>query len=254
MRAEKVGRDTMLARIVQMVATAQRSRAPIQRLADRVAGWFVPAVILVALIAFAAWAIFGPEPRLAFGLVAAVTVLDHRLPLRARASDPDVDHGRRRPRRDRRRPDQERGRAGAHGAGRYAGGRQDRDAHGRQAEGRGGGSGGRDERSRAAAARRQHRAASEHPLARAIVDAAAERKIALGRGDGFRCPDRQGRDRDRGPVTRSSSAMRDFLARSEFRSRRWRRRRNACVRTARPRSIWPSGRQRYAASSRSRTR
>ena len=63
MRAEKVGRDTMLARIVQMVAEAQRSRAPIQRLADRVSGWFVPAVIAVALLAFAAWATFGPEPR-----------------------------------------------------------------------------------------------------------------------------------------------------------------------------------------------
>jgi Cu+-exporting ATPase len=75
MRAEKVGRDTMLAHIVQMVATAQRSRAPIQRLADRVAGWFVPAVIAVALIAFAAWATFGPQPRLAYALVAAVTVL-----------------------------------------------------------------------------------------------------------------------------------------------------------------------------------
>jgi Cu+-exporting ATPase len=62
-RAAKVGRDTMLAQIVQMVANAQRSRAPIQRLADRVSGWFVPAVIAVALIAFAAWAVFGPEPR-----------------------------------------------------------------------------------------------------------------------------------------------------------------------------------------------
>ena len=75
MRAEKVGRDTMLARIVQMVAAAQRSRAPIQRLADQVSGWFVPTVIIVALVAFAAWAIFGPEPRFAYGLVAAVTVL-----------------------------------------------------------------------------------------------------------------------------------------------------------------------------------
>src|SRR5262245_29014622 len=74
-RADKVGRDTMLARIVQMVAEAQRSRAPIQRLADQVSGWFVPAVIAVAVVAFAAWAIFGPEPRLAFGLVSAVTVL-----------------------------------------------------------------------------------------------------------------------------------------------------------------------------------
>ena len=75
MRADKVGRDTMLAQIVQMVAAAQRSRAPIQRLADQVSGWFVPAVILIAVIAFAAWAAFGPEPRFAYGLVAAVTVL-----------------------------------------------------------------------------------------------------------------------------------------------------------------------------------
>ena len=75
LRAEKVGRDTMLARIVDLVAKAQRSRAPIQRLADRVAGWFVPAVILAALLAFAAWMIFGPEPRFTFALVAAVTVL-----------------------------------------------------------------------------------------------------------------------------------------------------------------------------------
>ncbi|MFL5002729.1 MAG: heavy metal translocating P-type ATPase [Xanthobacteraceae bacterium] len=75
MRAERVGRDTLLAQIVAMVAAAQRSRAPIQRLADQVAAWFVPAVIAIALLAFAAWAIFGPEPRFAFGLVAAVTVL-----------------------------------------------------------------------------------------------------------------------------------------------------------------------------------
>jgi P-type Cu+ transporter len=75
MQAEKVGRDTMLSRIVQMVAAAQRSRAPIQRLADQVSGWFVPTVIAVALVAFAAWGIYGPEPRFAFGLVAAVTVL-----------------------------------------------------------------------------------------------------------------------------------------------------------------------------------
>jgi Cu+-exporting ATPase len=75
LRAEKVGRDTMLARIVDMVSRAQRSRAPIQRLADHVAGWFVPAVIAAAVLAFAAWSLFGPEPRLTFGLVAAVTVL-----------------------------------------------------------------------------------------------------------------------------------------------------------------------------------
>ena len=73
--ARKVGRDTMLARIVQMVAEAQRSRAPIQRLADQVAGWFVPVVIGVALLAFAAWMVFGPEPRFTFALLAAVAVL-----------------------------------------------------------------------------------------------------------------------------------------------------------------------------------
>lgn len=74
-RADKVEGDTMLAQIVQMVSQAQRSRAPIQRLADQVAGWFVPLVILIAAAAFAAWATFGPEPRFAYGLVAAVTVL-----------------------------------------------------------------------------------------------------------------------------------------------------------------------------------
>ena len=74
-RADKVGRDTMLSRIVQMVAEAQRSRAPIQRMADRVAGWFVPAVLAVALVAFIVWAVWGAEPRLAHGLLAAVAVL-----------------------------------------------------------------------------------------------------------------------------------------------------------------------------------
>jgi P-type Cu+ transporter len=75
MRAERVGSETLLAHIIAMVASAQRSRAPIQRLADRVSAWFVPAVIAAALIAFAAWATFGPEPRFAYALVAAVTVL-----------------------------------------------------------------------------------------------------------------------------------------------------------------------------------
>jgi P-type Cu+ transporter len=75
LRAEKIGHDTMLARIVQMVSDAQRSRAPIQRLADTVSGWFVPFVIVIAIIAFASWTTFGPEPRIANGLIAAVAVL-----------------------------------------------------------------------------------------------------------------------------------------------------------------------------------
>ena len=73
--AEKVGSETMLARIVQMVADAQRSRAPIQRMADQVSAWFVPLVIFVAAAAFTAWMLFGPEPRFTYGLVAAVAVL-----------------------------------------------------------------------------------------------------------------------------------------------------------------------------------
>ncbi|MEO6353613.1 MAG: heavy metal translocating P-type ATPase [Burkholderiaceae bacterium] len=75
LRADNIGTDTLLARIIQMVNEAGRSRAPIQKLADQVAGWFVPAVIAVAVIAFAVWAIFGPSPALANGLVAAVSVL-----------------------------------------------------------------------------------------------------------------------------------------------------------------------------------
>ena len=75
MRAERVGRDTLLAQIVRMVSDAQRSRAPIQRLADVVAGWFVPAVMAIAALAFVVWMIVGPEPRLAYALVAAVSVL-----------------------------------------------------------------------------------------------------------------------------------------------------------------------------------
>jgi Cu+-exporting ATPase len=75
MRADKVGRDTVLAQIVQMVAQAQRSRAPIQRLADQVSAWFVPLVIAVAAAAFLAWSIWGPQPRLTYALIAAVSVL-----------------------------------------------------------------------------------------------------------------------------------------------------------------------------------
>ena len=75
MRAERVGNDTLLAQIVRMVSEAQRTRAPIQRLADVIAGYFVPAVVLIAILAFAGWAIWGPEPQLVFALLSAVAVL-----------------------------------------------------------------------------------------------------------------------------------------------------------------------------------
>jgi P-type Cu+ transporter len=75
MRAERVGSETLLAQIVSMVSQAQRSRAPIQRLADKVAGWFVPAVIAIAALTFIAWAVFGPQPRFAYAIVNAVAVL-----------------------------------------------------------------------------------------------------------------------------------------------------------------------------------
>lgn len=75
MRADRVGADTMLSRIVHLVSEAQRSRAPIQRLADIVAGWFVPAVIIVAVASFVAWSIWGPTPPMAYALIAAVSVL-----------------------------------------------------------------------------------------------------------------------------------------------------------------------------------
>ena len=79
-RAERVGNDTLLAQIVRMVGEAQRSRAPIQRVADRVSAWFVPAVVLVSVVAFAAWSVSGPEPRFAHALVAAVAVLINACP------------------------------------------------------------------------------------------------------------------------------------------------------------------------------
>jgi Cu+-exporting ATPase len=102
MRAEKVGSETLLARIVAMVAEAQRSRAPIQRLADRVSAYFVPAVIVVAIATFAVWGWIGPAPRMAHALINAVAVLIIACPC-ALDRDADVDHGGNRERRQRRR-------------------------------------------------------------------------------------------------------------------------------------------------------
>ena len=93
-RAERVGSDTLLARIVRMVSEAQRTRAPIQQLADRIAAWFVPAVIAVAVVAFVAWTIWGPAPRARARAGQRRRRPDHRLPVRAGTGDADGGHGR----------------------------------------------------------------------------------------------------------------------------------------------------------------
>jgi P-type Cu+ transporter len=192
MRTEKVGVDTLLSQIVHMVAKAQRSRAPIQRLADRVAAWFVPAVIGVALIAFASWALFGPEPRLAYGFIAAVTVLIVACPCALGLATPT---------------------AIMVGVGRGAGmgvliknaealERLEKvdtlvvDKTGTLTEGKpkviaivpGTGFGENDILRIAASVER----ASEHPLAHAIVAAAAARKLALSAMEGFDSPSGKG--------------------------------------------------------------
>ena len=116
MRAEKVGSDTLLAQIVQMVVEAQRSRAPIQRLADVAANWFVPAVMLVALLAFAVWATVGPEAAPGACDCQCRGGADHRLPLCAGSGHADVDHGRYRQGCRHGRADQERRGPGGDGA------------------------------------------------------------------------------------------------------------------------------------------
>jgi Cu+-exporting ATPase len=192
MRADKVGRDTMLAQIVQMVATAQRSRAPIQRLADQVAGWFVPTVILIAVLAFIAWAVWGPEPRLTFGLVAAVTVLIVACPCALGLATPmsimvGVGRG---------------AQAGVLIKNAEALERMEKvdtlvvDKTGTLTEGKpkvvavvpAPGFAEKDVLRLAASVER----ASEHPLARAIVDAASERNIAVPEASGFEAPTGKG--------------------------------------------------------------
>ena len=97
-RATRVGADTALARIVALVEHAQGSKAPIQRLADRISEVFVPGVLAIAALTFAAWFVFGAEPRLTLALTSFIGVVDHRLPLRDGPCHADRDHGRDRPR------------------------------------------------------------------------------------------------------------------------------------------------------------
>ena len=159
MRAERVGSETMLAQIVQMVSEAQRSRAPIQRLADKVAAWFVPAVLAVAV--HHVHRVVHDRPGAAAGARHRQRRrgADHRVSLRAWAGDADGDHGRHRTRRARRHPHQERRSAGDAAEGRHARARQDRHAHARQA---GADVRGRDRRRD----RRPRRAAGRQPGAR----------------------------------------------------------------------------------------
>ena len=91
--ANRVGSNTLLAQIVHMVAEAQRSRAPIQKLVDVVSSWFVPAVVIIALMSFVVWATIGPEPRFAYAIINAVAVLIIAVSVRTRARDANVDHG-----------------------------------------------------------------------------------------------------------------------------------------------------------------
>ena len=237
LRADRVGRDTMLARIVDMVARAQRSRAPIQRLADRVAGWFVPAVIAAAVLAFAAWMMFGPEPRLTFALVAAVTVLIIACPCALGLATPMsimVGVGR-----------------GAHSGilirDAEALERLERvdtiviDKTGTLTEGKPKVVGiipadGFDENQLLRLAASVERG-SEHPLAQAILDAARERQLDAGRGQRFRLARRQGRDRYRrrqGGCARQCRAD-DGVEDCDGGSRR--RRRGRAARAAPPRSM-----------------
>ena len=137
MRADKIGADTMLARIVAMVSEAQRSRAPIQALADKVSGYFVPAVLGVAVLAFRRVGGLGAGARAFLCADRGGLRRHHRLSLRAGSRHADVDWRGDRQGRGRGRPHQVGGSAGAHGEGRYSGRRQDRHADRRQAEGDG---------------------------------------------------------------------------------------------------------------------
>jgi Cu+-exporting ATPase len=188
MRAEKVGGETLLSQIVQLVAKAQRSRAPVQRLADQVAAWFVPLVIATALAAFVAWAVLGPEPRFAFGLVAAVSVLIIACPCALGLATPmsimvGVGRG---------------AQLGVLIKNAEALERMEKidtlvlDKTGTLTEGkpkvttiRTSGDFGEDEFLRLAASLER---ASEHPLAAAIVDAAKERKLEMSEPSGFDAP------------------------------------------------------------------
>ena len=216
-RATRVGADTALAQIVRLVEEAQGSKAPIQRLVDRIASIFVPVVFSVATLAAVAWWILGPEPRFALRGDRVHRGPHHRLPLRARTRDADRDHGRHRPRREPRHPHQERAGARDGAEDRRRRVRQDRHAHRRTARGRGLGHLRRHRRGRGAAAHRERRAAlgasarrgrgrtcarEGHRAHRAVVVRGARRQRRARRRRRARCLGRQGRARARARIRR----------------------------------------------------
>ena len=233
MRAERVGAETMLAQIVRMVSEARRTRAPIQRLADLVSSYFVPGVILVAVITFVAWSYFGPEPRMAHALVNAVAVLIIACPVPLGLATPMsimVGTGRgappvywsRTPRRSRR----------WSGSIRSLSTRPARSPR----ESRGVVSvvpaPGQDESELLALAASLEQA-SEHPLAAAIVGAAREKGLKLACGRGFPVAHRTREPREQSKAGPSPSATSRFSRSSVFPRRPWAIGPTSCVATAR---------------------
>ena len=195
-RAEKVGGDTVLAQIVRLVGEAQRSRAPVERLVNQVSRYFVPAVLLDRGADLHRLVLWGPS-RAGARPGERRRRADHRLPLRARAGHADGRHGRHGPRGRERRPDQERRSPGDPLQGGHAGGGQDRHPHrGQAATGDGRAGGGLPARGTCCAWPPAWSAASEHPLAAAIVKGAEERQVRPADVRGFPLRPGQGR---RGP-------------------------------------------------------
>ena len=238
MRAEKVGSQTMLSQIVQMVAQAQRSRAPMQRLADVVAGYFVVIVVGIALLTLLGWGLFGPEPSWVFGFVNAVAVLIIACPCALGTGDADVHHGRHRPRGDAGHAVPRRRRHRGHAQGRHADCRQDRHPDRRQAgvRPRRAGAGFTEEDVLRIAASIDQ--GSEHPLAHAIVAEARQARADAGQAGKLRIVQRHRRARrGRRPSHRAGQYRADGDGKGRL-ARRCARRPKRCAAKAPASCIW----------------